>query len=76
MVKNANFRGLRRIWEFSPTLRGNMLSRGFSFPVETHLKWIDSPAIELKVFYDTVTESEVEPYMQNVNSALCGMGEC
>ena len=24
MVKNANFRGLRRIWEFLPTLRGIM----------------------------------------------------
>ena len=76
IVKNANFRGLRRIWEFSPTLRGNMVSWGFSFPVETHLKWRDSPAIELKVFRYTVTESKVELYMQNVNSALCGVGEC
>ena len=25
MVKNANFRGLRRIWDFLPTLRGIML---------------------------------------------------
>ena len=32
--------------------------------------------MELKVVRYTVTESKVELYMQNVNSALCGVGEC
>ena len=53
MVKNANFRGLRRIWDFLPTLRGIMIisslvslatGRSLLWP----LKW-NSRLLELKI---------------------------
>ena len=45
MVKNANFRGLRRIWDFLPTLRGIMIiSSSLLWP----LKW-NSRLLVLKI---------------------------
>ena len=66
MVKNANFRGLRRIWEFLPTLRGVIIlppSQPRSLAGFPRWQLYSPPYLYVRIFCCLIENSSIFNYM-------------